>query len=147
MADRIHQMEPPLRPRRVLRLVGDLGNFGEITLAERENTLGIVGARDLLGKPRLVVADVGPAEDVVEHGVLEEFAGEIDGARSLVGIDNDGLAVGLDLAPAIRPEQRVYPSVIVAETMAELEPKGVVLRLQLLADFVELLPGVGEFGD
>ena len=94
-------MKPPLRARRVLRLVGDFGDFGEVTLGEPENTLGIVGARDLLGVPRLVVADIGPAEHVVDHRVLEEFAGEFNGVSGLVGINDDSLAIGLDLMPAI----------------------------------------------
>ena len=147
MADRVHQMEPSLRSRRVLRLVGDLGDVGEIALGEPQDALGIVGARDLLGVPRLVVADIGPAEDVVEHRVLEEFAGEIDGAGGLVGVDDDGLAVGLDLVAAIRPQQRIEPAVVVAKTVAELEAERVVLRFQLLADLVELVPGIGKFLD
>src|SRR5207248_1919377 len=144
MADAIEQMKAALWSLRVHRLVRDLGDLGEVALGQPQDAFGIVRAGDLLGKPRLVVADIGPAEDVVEHAVLEEFAGEIDRLRGLVGVDHDGLAVGLDLAPAVRPQQRVDPSVIVAETVAELEPERVVLRLQLLADLVEFLPSVGE---
>src|SRR5260370_41436925 len=75
-------------------------DFPDIALGEPKDALGVVGARDLLGVPCLVVADIGPAEDVVEHRVLEEFAGEIDGPSGLVGVGDDSLAVGLDLMPA-----------------------------------------------
>jgi hypothetical protein len=102
-------MEPPLRSRRVHCLVGDLGDLGEVSLAQPEDAFGVVGARDLLGEKSLVVADVGPAEDVVEHRVLEELSGEIDGARGLVGIDDDSLAVGLHFVAPIRPQKRIQP--------------------------------------
>ena len=91
----------------------------------------------------LLLTSVQP-KHVVEHGVLEEFAGEIDGARGLVRVDRDGLAVGRDLGAAIGPQQRVEPAVVVAKAMAELEAERMILGLQLLADFVAALPRYPE---
>src|SRR6185312_17509706 len=107
--------------------------------------LGIVGAGDLLAQIGLVVARVIPAEAVLERRLLEEGAGEIDGARHLVAVDDDGLAVGLDLMRAEGPHQRINPAMIVAETMAELEAEGMSIGLELGAGLEQLLPGVGEF--
>ena len=84
MADRAKKMEATLRPGRVQRLLGHLADLRKILLREPKNAFGIVGARNLLGHPRLVVAGVCPAEHILEHRILEEFPGEIDGARGLV---------------------------------------------------------------
>ena len=140
-------MEAPLRPRRVHRLVSHLADFGKLALGEPQDAFGIVGAGDLLRHPRLVVAHVGPAEDVVEHRVLEELAAEIDCARGLVRIDDHGLAVGCHLGAAIGPQQRVEPAVVVAEAVAEFEAEGMILGFQLLADLVELVPGLRKLLD
>src|SRR5215469_5705225 len=121
MADRTHQMKAALWPLRVHRLIGDLGDLREFLLGEPENALGIVGARDLLGHPGLIVADIGPAETILEHAILKEFSSEIDGPGGLVGIDDHGLAVGFDLVPAIGPQQRIQPPVVVAEAVPQFE--------------------------
>jgi hypothetical protein len=44
MADRVEQVEAPLRPRRVHCLVGDLGDLRKISFGQPEDTFGIVGA-------------------------------------------------------------------------------------------------------
>ena len=147
MADRVQKVEAAFRTLRVLRLVGDLGDFREIALGEPKYALGIVGARDLVGHPGLVIADIGPAETILEHAILEEFTGEIDRLGGLVGIDGDGFPVRLHLGPTVGPQQRINPAVVVAEAVSELEAEGMVLRFQFLADLVELFPGVGEFRD
>ena len=56
---------------------------------------------------------------------LKEFAGEIDGARRLVGIDSNGLPVGCDLGTTVGPEQRVIDQQWLSpEAMPELETRG-----------------------
>src|SRR5262249_43059008 len=129
MADRAHNMEPSLRTHGILRLVGDLGDLREVALAEPQDALRIIGARDLLGEPGLVVADIGPAEHIVKHRIAEEFAGKIDRACSLGRIDHHRLPIGLDLVPTIGPQERVEPAVIVAKAMTEFEAERMVLRL------------------
>src|SRR6516164_1377085 len=100
MTDGVEQMKTPLRPRRVHRLVRDFTDIGKLALGEPQDAFGIVGAGDLLRHPCFVVADVGPAQRVVEHRVLEEFSAEIHRTRGLVGIDDHGLAVGRHLGAA-----------------------------------------------
>jgi hypothetical protein len=65
-------------------LLSDLADLRKILLCKPKNAFGVVGAGDLLCHPRLVVARVCPAEHVLEHRILEEFPGEIDGARGFV---------------------------------------------------------------
>ena len=82
--------------------------------------------------PGLVVADVGPAEAVLEHRLLEELAAEVDRARGLVGIDRRwSCRPGSTSCAAVRPQQRIEPAVVVAEAMAELEAERMVLLLEL----------------
>src|SRR5262249_30901993 len=147
MADRAHDMEPPFRAHGVLRLVGDLGDRGEVALAQPQDTLRIIGARDLLSIPGLVVADIGPTEHIVKHRVTEESAGKIDRACSLVRINHHGLPIGFDLMPAIGPQEGVEPAVIVTKAMAKLEAERMALRLQLLADLIQFFPSFRKLRD
>src|SRR5262245_8575047 len=101
MAGRIEQMEATLWSCRVHALGGDLADVREFPFGEPKDALGIVGAGDLLCHPGLVVADIGPAEYIGEHRVLEKLAGEIDGARRLIGIDDHGFPVSCDLGPTV----------------------------------------------
>src|SRR5262245_24657019 len=84
MRDAVQQMKSALRPLRIQRLISYLGYVWKLVLGEPEDALGVVGARDLLGHPGLVVADIGPAEAVLEHAILEQLAGIIEGVGGLV---------------------------------------------------------------
>src|SRR5258706_389087 len=83
-----------------------LGDPGEVALADPQDGRRVVGAGDLPAEDRLVVVPVGPAEHVLEHRLLVEPPAEIDGLGRLVGVDQHGLAVTVDLAAAVRPEER-----------------------------------------
>ena len=142
MAPAVEQMEAAFRALRVHRLAGDFGNLRKIALGDPQDALCVVGAGDLLAQPGLVIVDVGPTERILEHGLLEEFAREVDGPGRLVGIEHHRLAVGLDLVAAERPQQRIKPAVVIAKTVAELESERVPLGLQLGAGFEQAIPGV-----
>src|SRR4029453_9920229 len=79
--------------------------------------------------------------------IAEKFAGKIARTCSLVCIDHYGLPIGLDLAPAIGPQEWVEPAVVVTKAVAEFKAKWMVLRLQLLADLIQFVPGVRKLGD
>ena len=59
-------------------------------------------------------------------------------------VQDDGLAVGLDLLAAPRPEERVPPARRVAERVAGGLADGPSLGLQLLAGIAKGIPGLGE---
>ncbi len=145
--DRIQKVEPALGPLRIHRVVGDLGDLGEIALADHQDRRRVVGAGDLLAEERLVVAHVGPAEHVLEHRLLVEAAAEIDGLGRLVGVDEHGLAVLVDLATAVRPQKRVEPAVVVAEAVTELEAEGMAGLLEQAPGREQVFPVVGELAD
>src|ERR1700712_434616 len=105
----------------VLRLAGHLADVRKILLGDVKNTFGVVGAGNLFGQVGFVVADVGPAEDVLEHRLLIELAAEVDRASGFGGIDGDRLAVGIDLAGAVGPQQWIQPAMVVAEAMSKFK--------------------------
>ena len=127
---RVDDVVAALRALGIHAVVGHLGDFGEIPLGHDQDRRGVVGAGDLLAEIRLVVVDVGPAEHVLQHRLLVELTAEVDGLRGLGGIDEHGLAVLVDLAAAIRPQQRVEPAVVVAEAVAQLEAERMPLLLE-----------------
>src|SRR4029077_7054871 len=118
MTDRIENMKATFRSCRVHRLVGDLGDVWKVALGHPKDAFSIVCAGNLLGEERLVVADIGPTEHIVEHRVFEEFSGEIDSARGLIGNDEDSFPVLFDLIPAIGPKERIDPTMVVAKPVA-----------------------------
>src|SRR5207245_6057551 len=65
----------------------------------------------------------------------------------LVGVDEDGLAVAIHFASAIRPQQRVEPAVVVTEAVTELEAEWVPPLLEQSPGRQQVLPVVGELGD
>ena len=88
----------------------------------------------------LLLLTIGPAEHVLEHASWKNLRAKSTARAVSAGIDDHGLAVGLDLVPAIGPQQRIEPAVVVAEAVAELEAERVSLGLQLLAGLVEARP-------
>ena len=76
-------MEPPLRPFRIQRLTGHLADVGEVLLGDVKDAFGVVGAGDLFGQIRLVVAASVQPSTSSNIVCLVEFAAEIDGARRL----------------------------------------------------------------
>src|SRR5437867_10307866 len=107
----------------------------------------VVGAGDLLAEERLVVVDVGPAEHVLEHRLLVEPPAKVDRLGRLVGVDQHGLAVLVDLPAAVRPQQRIEPAVVVAEAVAQLEAEWMPVLLQQAPGREQIVPGVGELAD
>jgi len=128
-------------------VVGDLGDLREVLLADDQDGRGVVGAGDLLAEERLVVVDVGPAQHVLEHRLLVELAAEVDGLGRLRRVDDDRLAVPVDLAGTVRPEERVEPAVVVAEAVAELEAERMAILLEQAAGGEQVVPGLGELVD
>src|SRR5439155_15459829 len=63
------------------------------------------------------------------------------------GVDEDGLAILVDLAAAVGPEQRVEPAVVVAEAVTQLEAEGMAGLLEQAPDRQQVLPVIGELVD
>ena len=140
----VEEVKAALGALRVETVIRDLADLREVTLGDDQDRHGVVGARDLLGEKRPVVVDVRPPEDVLQHRLLVELAAEVDGLGRLAGVDEDGLAVLVHLAAAVRPQQRVQPAVVVAEAVAELEAEGMPLLLEQTPRRQEIFPGVRE---
>ena len=137
----------PLGPSGFERVVGHLGDLREVALADDEDRRGVVGAGDLLAEEGLVVVDVRPGQHVLEHRLLVEAAAEVHGLGRLATIDEHGLAVLVDLLPAVRPEERIEPAVVVAEAVPQLEAERVALLLEQPARRQQVFPVVGELVD
>src|SRR5262249_50689110 len=126
-------------------LVGHLGDLRKVAFCYPQDALGVVRAGDLLTEVCLVVARIGPAHDVLEHGLLKEGAGKIQGTGGLITVDDNRLAIRLHLVGPIGPKQRIDPAVVVAKAVAQLETKGMALGLELDASLEQLRPGFREF--
>src|SRR5579872_2500545 len=125
---------------RVHRLSRDFCNLGKIALGDPEDALCIVRAGYLLTEPCLVIVDVGPAKAVLKHRLLVELACEIHCACSLIGVEHNRFAVGLDFMSSKGPQQWVNPAVIIAEAMTQLEAERVTLGLELDACLEQFVP-------
>src|SRR4030095_15512781 len=80
------------------------------------------------------------------HAVLPQAGHELDRFDRLLGVDDDGLAVGLDFLAAPRPHVRIGEARRVTKGVAERLAERTALGLQLLGDLAIALPGVGELG-
>jgi hypothetical protein len=91
----------------------------------------------------LVVARVGPREHFRLHAVLEHLLVPLDRLHGAGRVDLDGLAVLVHFHAAERPEHRAGrgDGVVV---LRDGDPDRVPHLLELLADRVEILPGVGH---
>ena len=102
--------------------------------------------RDGLRQERTVVVGVVPGKAALVHAVLPQAGHELDQFDRLLGVDDHGLAVGLDFLAAPRPQVGIGEARRVAERVAERLAERPALGLQLLGDLAIGLPGVGELG-
>src|SRR5262249_51301757 len=98
--------------------------------------------RDGAGEEGTVVVGVVPGEAALVEGVLPERRHELHRLDRLLRVEDDRLAVLLDLAAAPRPEEGIGEGRGVAEGVAERLAERPALRLQLLAGLAVLLPGL-----
>jgi hypothetical protein len=99
---------------------------------------------DGLRQEGAVVVGVVPGEAALVMRVLPERGHELDRLDRLLAVEHDGLAVGLDLLAAPRPQVGIAERRRVAEGVAERLADRPALGLQLLAGLAVLLPGVGK---
>src|SRR5579883_731347 len=104
----------------------------------------VVGQADRSRQEGAVVRRIVPGEAAGVAGVVPERHRAPDRFERLLGVQHDGLAVGLDLLAAPRPQPGIPEARRVAERVAERLADRPALGLQLLAGVLQLVPGVGE---
>ena len=92
---------------------------------------------------RLVVARIRPRQHLGLHAVAEHLLVPLDRLDGGRRVDADGLAVLVDLHAAERPQHGAGRGDRVV-VLADGNPDGIPHFLELLADRVEVLPGVGD---
>jgi hypothetical protein len=103
--------------------------------------------RDGLRQECAVVVGVVPGERALVAAVLPEALHELDRLDRLLGIDDDGLAVGIDFLATPRPHVGIGEGRCIAERVAERLADRVSFGLELLCGVTVLRPGLGEGGD
>src|SRR5262249_22149741 len=93
-----------------------------------------------------IVVGVVPGQAALVVRFLPEFAHELDGGDGLLAVDDDRLAIGLDLLAAPGPQIGIGKSWGIAEGVAQGLADRPALGVELLADLAIGLPGVGERG-
>src|SRR5215469_7605296 len=123
--------------------------FGQIRvgffLRLQVNRGAVVRGTDRAREKRSVVARIVPCEAPFVATILPKAHRELYGFDRLLAVERDGLAVGLDLLAAPRPQVRVPEAGRVAERVAEGLAKGMTRGFELLAGLAVFLPGFRKF--
>src|SRR5262245_48462993 len=104
----------------------------------------VEGGRDRLREEAAIVVGVVPGKAALVMGFLPACGHELDRLERRLAVDDDRLAVGLDLLAAPRPQKGIGEPWSIAEGVPEGLPDRSTFGLELLADLAVGLPSIGK---